>query len=1054
MSERVRVSEEDARRSHHAPAPNNPYYFPPASYSGGRDAYPAQPQGQAHPGQGYPGQGYPGQPYPGQGFQGQAYPGQGFPGQGYQGHGYPSQGFPEQGYPQNYQPGYPQPASYPYPQGPVMPPYAGAPHYPAPAYHQAPPLAGYGHAPSPYAPQAESQGPAGNVDDAFAQIAARIRALDTDPADGEAIAPVAPQLAPSYPAAGQSFAALHRAAPSVDLSGLEGQLRNLTAQIETLRQPVPDFSGILRELRQDLGEISNRLLEAMPRRAIDALEEEVRRLADRIEMSRSAGVDPDAIAGMERSLAEVRDAIRSLKPAESLAGFEQAVRNLTARLDQSAGAYTDAASLQQLESAIAALRGIVTNVASNDTLAGLSEEIRGLSARVDRVASSPRGFDSEMLQTIEQRIAKLPVLGAIERGFAELMAKFDQFQVPAQPALDPTPAVDHLKRDLVRTQDSLEAVHSTLGHLVDRLAMIEDGIREARFAAEAPVPVPGSMLRSGPVPPYDPMLKMDRGAPAVELPLQPAEAPHIAPMMPESIVRQPAMPHAGSHPASSPQSVAAPHLATPAKPNTTEVPKSAIRSAMLDALKKAESAAASAPEPAQPAPAMRERNPIDPSLPPDFPLEPGFGTARPHSSGSAAERIAASEAALAGAKPGEAGQAGQTNFIAAARRAAQAAATAAPDISASKPEEGSGTQSASISRKVRSLFVGATAIVLAVVGARFAIDMFDHDGQSVAEISAPAISDMDEEPESQKPSAATAPAIMPVKPDAFAVPPSGVIERPRTATSPAVAPTDGVATGSVAPASRPANPTVEQPAALSRGPLAFLPEKLPAGLRNAAAKGQPAAEFEVGIRQIEGRGVPQNTEAGLRWLERAAESGLAPAHFRIAGLYEKGIGVKKSLATARLHYIAAADKGNAKAMHNLAVLYAEGIDGKPDYKTAAEWFRRAAEFGVADSQYNLAILHARGIGVEQNITESYKWLALAAMQGDNDAAKKRDEIASKIDAGSLASARAAVQSFTPQQQPDDAVTVAAPPGGWDRPAAEQAPGRKPRAGSVARVTAS
>src|SRR5690606_5077727 len=95
----------------------------------------------------------------------------------------------------------------------------------------------------------------------------------------------------------------------------------------------------------------------------------------------------------------------------------------------------------------------------------------------------------------------------------------------------------------------------------------------------------------------------------------------------------------------------------------------------------------------------------------------------------------------------------------------------------------------------------------------------------------------------------------------------------------------------------------------SRGPLPPLPDKLPFALRNAASKGKPAAEYEVGIRQIEGRGVPQNTDAGLRWLERAAESGLAPAHFRIAGLHEKGIGVKKNLAVARRHYIAAAEGG-------------------------------------------------------------------------------------------------------------------------------------------------
>ncbi|MFZ5692529.1 MAG: hypothetical protein ACOY5F_14870 [Pseudomonadota bacterium] len=1015
MSERVRNSEDGARRDDRAPAPN-PYYFPRASYGAAPQGYPPQPPMP----QGYP----------------PAYPGSGYPAPGYAGQGY--------------QQGYLQPGAYPYPQGPAPSYAAPLPHYPAPSYGQTPPPAGYGYAPPappPYvAPkQPEAVSPAGNVDEAFAQIAARIRALDTEPAEARPLATAsAPPLAPSYPEASVQDEP-HRAAPSLDLSGLEHQIRNLTAQIETLRQPVPDFSGALRELRQDLAEISNRLLEAMPRRAIDALEAEVRRLAERIELSRSAGVDPEAIAGMERSLAEVRDAIRSLKPAESLAGFEQAVRNLTERLDQSAGAYTDPASLQQLEASIAALRSIVANVASNDTLAGLSEEIRGLSAKVERVAAS-RGIDSDTLLSIEQRIANLPVLGAIERGFADLKARFDQFQLPAQaPVSDPAPVVDHLKRDLVRTQDSLEAVHSTLGHLVDRLAMIEEGIREARFAAEAPaprpMPMPGSMLGAAPGPVQEPMqLSMaaaippvKREAPAAELPLQPAEAPHIAP------IGQPPVPEAP------------PAAARSAAP---DVPKPAIRSAMLDALKKAEAAAATEAAPARPsAPAMRERSPIDPNLPPDFPLEPGSGTPRARPAASAAERIAASEAALGGAKPGGANHPGQTNFIAAARRAAQAAAAAAPDVAAAKDDTSDAQQGKSIGRKVRSLFVGASAIILIAAAGRLAIDMLDPGNRSVAEISAPEITDVDDAPESQKPPVVAAPVTLPVKPDTFAVPPSGVIERPHSVVQPAApAPSEPASTGSIAPASKPANPAIEQPAAVSRGPLPPLPEKLPAALRAAAAKGQPAAEFEVGIRQIEGRGVAQNTEAGLRWLERAAEAGLAPAHFRIAGLYEKGIGVKKNLSAARRHYIAAAEKGNAKAMHNLAVLYAEGIDGKPDYKTAAEWFRRAAEYGVADSQYNLAILHARGIGVEQNLSEAYKWLALAALQGDTDAAKKRDEIASKIDAASLAAARAAVQSFTAQQQPDDAVNVATPPGGWDRPAAEQAPVKKPRTGSVARVT--
>ena len=1025
MNERVGMTESGARPDEPSAAPN-PNYFPRSSY-GTAAQYAPPPQApqpyqpQAYPGQGYPPQAQAPQYYAPQGYPPQAYAPQGYP-QSYPAQGYPAQGYAAQGH-------------YP------------PPHHQAPAsYHPASP--GYG--PAPYAPpeplqreqpaqQVPAQMPA-NVDDAVAQIAARMRALDTDPAAAEPSQPplahppsnygpdesyappqapqqhYAPPLAPAHPDQ-PAYAGPQRHAPGPDLSGLESQIRNLTAQIETLRQPVPDFSGALQELRADLSEISSRLLEAMPRRAIEALEAEVRRLAERIDFSRAAGVDPDAIAGMERSLTDVREAIRSLKPAESLAGFEQAIRNLSERLDQSAGTYQDPASLQQLESSIVALRGIVANVASNDTLAGLSEEIRGLSAKVERVAATSRGFDSDMLQTLEQRIAALPVLGAIERGFADLKARFDQIPVTAhQPVIDPTPAVDHLKRDLLRTQDSLEAVHSTLGHLVDRLAMIEGGIREARFAAEAPMPMPAPAM---PAP-------AERRMPKAELPQMPADMPR----------------------ASAPGD--APQPSSPAMPRPAAEPRPAAANAP-----KSTSTAAPMPQPAQskPAPAsMRERQAIDPSLPPDFPLEPGSGTPRVRPPASAAERIAASEAALGAAKPAGANHPGQTNFIAAARRAAQAAAAAAPEISAERPDEAAEDSGKSISRKVRALFVGASALILIAASARVAIDLFDTGTPPVTELSEPA---EDAQPQQQSRPLAAAPVMMPSKPDIFAVPPSGVIERPTAALQqPVSAPAAPDATGSIGPAGPLTNPVVQPAPPLARGPMPPLPDKLPAALRNAAVKGQPAAEFEIGIRLIEGRGVAKNTDAGLRWLERAAEAGLAPAHFRIAGLYEKGLGVKKNLSIARRHYIAAAEKGNAKAMHNMAVLYAEGIDGKADYKTAAEWFRRAADYGVADSQYNLAILHARGIGVDQNILESYKWLALAALQGDNDAAKKRDEIGSKLDAASLAAARKAVQSFTPQPQPDDAVTVTAPPGGWDRPTAESAPGKKPRAGSVVKVTAS
>jgi localization factor PodJL len=215
-------------------------------------------------------------------------------------------------------------------------------------------------------------------------------------------------------------------------------------------------------------------------------------------------------------------------------------------------------------------------------------------------------------------------------------------------------------------------------------------------------------------------------------------------------------------------------------------------------------------------------------------------------------------------------------------------------------------------------------------------------------------------------------------------------------------------------------------------------EKLPDAiggpmLRTAALKGDPAAAHEVALRYAEGKGVTADLPEAAKWYARAAQGGIVPAMFRLGTLYEKGTGVTKNFDTARRYYTMAAERGNAKAMHNLAVLEADGGGNGANYRSASAWFQKAAMRGVADSQFNLGILYARGIGVEQNLAESFKWFSLAAAQGDADAGRKRDDVAKRLDPQSLAAAKLAVTSFTPEKQPDDAINVAAPPKGWDAP---------------------
>ena len=71
------------------------------------------------------------------------------------------------------------------------------------------------------------------------------------------------------------------------------------------------------------------------------------------------------------------------------------------------------------------------------------------------------------------------------------------------------------------------------------------------------------------------------------------------------------------------------------------------------------------------------------------------------------------------------------------------------------------------------------------------------------------------------------------------------------------------------------------------------------------------------------------------------------------------------------------------------------------------------------------------IGTPKDFAESYKWFALAAQQGDQDAAKKRDDVAARLDQQSLVAAKLAVQTWAADPPPDEAMNVKAPAGGWD-----------------------
>jgi localization factor PodJL len=195
-------------------------------------------------------------------------------------------------------------------------------------------------------------------------------------------------------------------------------------------------------------------------------------------------------------------------------------------------------------------------------------------------------------------------------------------------------------------------------------------------------------------------------------------------------------------------------------------------------------------------------------------------------------------------------------------------------------------------------------------------------------------------------------------------------------------------------------------------------------LRKAASTGDANAQFVIATRYLNGENVAPDAAKAAYWYGRAAVTGLAPAQYRMATLYERGTGVEKNMQAALSWYERAAALGNVKAMHNAAVISAGNDAGAPDYARAFKWFTLAAQHGLKDSQFNLAVLIERGMGTKVNLAEALFWYDAAGAQGDQDAKTHADALAKSLPPDSVKAIEARLKTWTPEKAPDIANVVA------------------------------
>ena len=868
--------------------------------------------------------------------------------------------------------------------------------------------------------------------------------------------------------------AITEAMPRQAIDSIETEIRSLSRRIDETRQNGTD-GQVLANLERALGEIYDALRALKPAEQLTGYDDAISNLGTKLDLILRSNGDPSTVHQLEGAISAMRAIAANVASNDALARVSEDLHALSAKVDQLSRAGDNSNSFAGIEQRIAALTSSIETrerPVASDNSEFLEGALRSLSERLDRI---PAGNDNaSAFAHLEQRVTYLLErletsggpggasggnLGRVEEGLQDILRHLEHqhanlarladntssYSAP-QPMMDPG-IVDIVKRELSdirfsqsetdrRTQDSLETVHSTLGHVVDRLAMIEGDLRTVRAAPPAAAPAPAI---------FETREEASRAAMPSSSFAPPAYLPQAQPS-PQAFVPQakPELPNpaaAQEHFAAAPREF---HAAQPVAPPAAAPMTPRAISEILEP-----HAAAS-------------RTAIAPELPPDHPLEPGTRPSGRPSSPS--ERIAASESVINEISAAAKEPVSSSSFIAAARRAAQAAAAAPanekaakaaakakPKVTAIDKGKSEGKGPSNITSKIRSLLVGASVVAIVVTTFQMAMTLLDTGSpppmpqMESTEPAPPALAPIENGAKPAMPAPAAPSMISPAPigrqssigstPTTLdsvqaaipqpTIPQITQVAIPQQAAMPQIDASD--VTGAI-----PAAPTAAKLGSVQVPPT----EKLPDGiggptLRAAAIKGDPAAAYEIGVRFAEGKGVAANLDEAAKWYDRAAQAGVVPAIFRLGTFYEKGMSVKKDVEIARRYYLQAAERGNAKAMHNLAVLDADGGGKGANYKSASQWFRKAADRGVADSQFNLGILYARGIGVEQNLAESFKWFSLAAAQGDADSGRKRDDIAKRLDAQSLAAAKLAIQTFTPEPQPDAAINVVAPAGGWD-----------------------
>lgn len=200
-----------------------------------------------------------------------------------------------------------------------------------------------------------------------------------------------------------------------------------------------------------------------------------------------------------------------------------------------------------------------------------------------------------------------------------------------------------------------------------------------------------------------------------------------------------------------------------------------------------------------------------------------------------------------------------------------------------------------------------------------------------------------------------------------------------------------------------------------------------ASFEAAAEKGFGPALSALGYMRLRGQGCDVDHAAATESFGQAAEAGFPEAMYRLAELRIAGCGVTRDPAAGRAGLADAAARGHPGAMTQLAYCLAHGIGGEADYADAASWYHRAALAGEPRAQCRMGQAREDGDMLARDPIEALAWYLRAASAGYGAAVTRCERLAADLSEDEVVRARSKSQAPPDPGYEPGPVTAPAPP---------------------------